>query len=320
MAELIINNTSANVALVPNRFMNQLRDISKVLIDKPYYMQFLVKAIDFLTAFPNWNEELLWDKQRPINEENVREIVHYLDGKSSDLRLVNQMVTIATVVGGDSRIIDGQHRLKALLNITEDTEFQICVCDYQSNQQRFIEFCKINDNTPLPAYYKSITDYESYTRTLSDMLAKEIQTNYPHLFDNAGVYSLNIANLTTKLYDEINRRGIEMGVFNPIIVNILQELERFPTQSMSYPRLPVNPNKCKCQKSQTNKMEQCPNSAKREYEGRCGTHFRSRTDEYSTINIRNRRFEEIHVHRSGYFSLNPDWIREVFERVYPSLL
>lgn len=120
------------------------------------HLHVLITVGNFIKKWPD-PAEFLWEKQRNINQERVDEIITYLDSKTADTQVVNQCITIALVNNEEPRIIDGRHRLWALSQMDENTKFFIQCVNFSNNDERFIEFVKINSNTPLPDYYKSVT-------------------------------------------------------------------------------------------------------------------------------------------------------------------
>lgn len=120
------NAVTKSLAIYPqNSFFNKLGSLCNDLIPlTKEYMMAEITIGNFSKVFPNLND-ILWDKQRPINQEIVTEIIQDLDSKSKDTQSVNQIVFIATVNHQNPKILDGQHRLCAMYRMDLSTTFLI---------------------------------------------------------------------------------------------------------------------------------------------------------------------------------------------------
>jgi len=124
----------------------------------PKHMRFTITVQSFLAIFQTDGgipKQLLWSKQRRIDQDKVRSIIDYLESEDPNYRMVNQITTIATCNGCDAKAIDGQHRLDALCQYDPSMKFDIIYLDFEHEDQRFWAFRTINSNTPVPEYLKT---------------------------------------------------------------------------------------------------------------------------------------------------------------------
>lgn len=272
-------------------------------------------------------KELLWDKQRSINSDQVNEIINYVDQKSMETKSVNQFVFIATINGLDPKLIDGQHRLKALLSMDDEIGFIIQCVDYEDENERFLDFIKINSNTPLPDFYKSISSHESYCQVLSKEITDNLLINYPFLETKSisGRYGyLSHTKTRDSIFDHLRERSIPMSCdvsmsIVPTFISIVGDKVLFPSRVSSYPVPTINPDLCHANSSKVIRHEQC--SYKKKHGDFCGVHKNS--DKKKLFNPRfkrNHRFEELKIYDSGFFVLNSRWLDIVMEKIFPPLI
>ena len=250
----------------------------------------------------------------------MNEIVEYIDGQEGGLKLVNQIVTIATVAGSDPRIIDGQHRLCALMNLHQGTQFFVCGADYKDENARFLEFIKINSNTPLPEMYKDITDVEGFYRRASQQVSAAICEKYSaHVGSMKGDYVLREKDVKEAMFVGLRKRNVSMGDIVSMADSIVDELDSlvlFPQRAAhAYPIPSLRAGICVAQKSAADCTQQCPNPGKVEFNGYCGVH-KAQKNVFSAIHTRNRKFAEMKAAGSGFFLLDPRWVDKVLDRLF----
>lgn len=306
-------------SLIRNDFIERVIGGSRVLVQRENYLMSLFTSMTFISTFPEWTN-MLWDRQRPIEKANVDSILDYIEGKQGGLKLVNQVVTIATVLGDDPRIIDGQHRLRACLDMHQETEFFVVVVDYPSANDRFIEFIKINSNTPLPAMYKDITDVNGYYKTAAKHLAEAICVQYStFLGARTEDYSLNAKKVEEMMFEGLSKRHVPMSDIAEMCTQVLKEIESdtlFPrTSAIMYPIPSLKEGCCLAQASATTELVQCPHRGKIEYGGFCGIH-RAQKNPFKPIHIRNKAFQLMQLKGRGFFLLNPRWIEKVLDKMF----
>lgn len=283
------------------------------------HLHVLITVGKFIKNWPDLTQ-FLWEKQRDINHERVDEIITYLDSKPVDTQAVNQCITIALVNNKEPRVIDGQHRLWALSQMDEDTKFLIQCVNFSSNDERFIEFVKINSNTPLPDYYKSITKREEFYVVIADQYTKAILDEFPHLVSSTIKYGFfTREQLKTEIFQELSKRNPEMSVDIDMneILHLLNDKTTFREAVVYYPIPSINIQKCAACRSKDNRLEQCFNSPK--VDGYCGMH-KSKKYPFQPRTLRNTRFKELDEVKSGFFILDPKWLDKVMDTLYPPLI
>ena len=108
---------------------------------------------------------LLWEKQRPIDQNKVMEIVKTYEEGDIDFRSLNQEIIIGTINGQSPKLLDGQHRLAAMI-LHGGIVFDIKWTDFKDEDQRYAAFRAINSNTALPDHLKTAdTIDETYARS-----------------------------------------------------------------------------------------------------------------------------------------------------------
>ncbi len=98
---------------------------------------------------------LLWERQRPIDQDKVREIVRTYEEGDQGYRSLNQEITIGTIGGRSPKLLDGQHRLAAMIMYDNEIVFDIKWTNFRDEDQRYAAFRAINSNTPLPDHLKT---------------------------------------------------------------------------------------------------------------------------------------------------------------------
>lgn len=297
----------------------------KLLDSGKNYKLYKVSVGEFIDRFPDWKTSLKWDKQRPVNQEKVAQIVN-LHGvndemESGDYLVPGMQVTVGTINGIDPRIIDGQHRLEALYMTHESALFHLMVYDFPKKILRFLEFVNLNKNTPLPAWYMAITNEETYMKTLADRICLSIITKYPHLFNDKcnPYYRLEKKILNEMLYVNIINRSDNIDdfkVFSDQFMNLLKNNELFPSTSVIKYGLPTFiKDTCKApQKSGA--AFQCRNKSKSRYNGFCGYHKSIHIVSINLLLIRSNHFNYLkHSDKEGHFSLNFHFIEKVLDEI-----
>lgn len=306
-------------SLIRNDFFELITTGSHVLLSRENYLLCLFTSLRFITTFPTWTN-MLWERQRPIEDANVKQILDYVEEKQGGLKLVNQVVTIATVLGDDPRIIDGQHRLRACLDMHQGTEFFVVVADYPTANDRFIEFIKINSNTPLPAMYKDIADVDGYYKMSAKYIAEAICTKYPDCTGSrTDDYCLHSKKVEEQLFDGLAKRHVPMSDIAEMCLRLLDEIESdvmFPrTSAIMYPTPSLKEGYCFAQQNATSDFVQCSSRGKPEHGGFCGTH-KAQKHPFNPIHIRNKAFQLMQTRKRGFFLLDPRWIDKVLDKMF----
>ena len=168
---------------------------------KEYYL-------DVKELFNLNNLELFkYEKNRPIDDEKVMEIVehqrsHLLKYGSYDFH--SGKINLGSVSGSNMKILDGQHRLKAMMYLEGMIECDIVLSDYANEGDRFEAYLTINKNTPVAEFYKTANDGQKYI--ISEAI-KCIYGKYPKIFSNKRNHQrphLNYEICCEKIYDYFN--------------------------------------------------------------------------------------------------------------------
>lgn len=327
---LMNKNKNYNLELHPIEIFKQLKEKlgQKIIIgyEEPCYRSIVIAIGDFINVFPEWEKDLIWCKQRPINENKVKEISFFLKEKKkrSNVLINNQVITIGTILGKEPKILDGQHRLKALSQLDFHNKFFLNIMDFISNEERFLEYIAMNNNTPLPDYYKSISDIDSFWTKISDQISEIMIERYEFLKEEKGYYKFTESFIKEKIFESLKIHNVKMQDIEPIIQQFLQLLENkviFPnTSSLNYDPVIYDINKCRSQKSRNNSKEQCCNKIKK-YNGKngyCRTHYGSKTPDFDEYEIRNQKFNLLKSkYEKGFFILDKDWTKKIMNLIYP---
>lgn len=290
------------------------------LVSEPEFFLGMLTVKQFQDAFPTWDTEFIWGRQRGVNPDIVSLIVDdlTLPGREG-IRLMNLNITIGTVNHHDARIMDGQHRLHALMSSMEDIKFMLSIVNFKDDDARFLEFIKINSNTPLPEFYKSITGYDSYCQKAATQIVEAMRETYPELFSPIPkVYYLHQQTLVEQFYTVFQKHRIPMAPDEieqhlQMLFDVLLDPSVFPSQITKYPVPVLDIRRCKSQKRVGEPTLQCPHQGKAEHGGFCGIHKTGRTP-FNGIHLRNTRHQELAPHGT-LFVLNPDWIDKAVENV-----
>lgn len=306
-------------------FFSDIDKISKTSMSiSDDHMLALVTTGSFVDRFGD-ETKFLWKNQRKIADDRVEDIINYIDDKDDTLKVVNQFVLFATVNGNDPRVIDGQHRLRAVLSMDSDTEFIIQCTNYTSDENRFMEFVKVNSNTPLPDYFKDITDHGTYCKALSDKLSEAMLDYHPFIMDDTVIDKVYLIKneeiLKTMIFKSLIDRSIPMSSdiednIIPSFIEIIGDISIFPKRVDIYGIPSSDPHRCQANKSVKERGVQCPFSKKHgEFcKKHVGNGERSR---FNPRNIRNSTFERLKHIDSGFFILNPKWLDIVLDKIYP---
>jgi hypothetical protein len=204
------------------------------------------------------------------------------------------------------------------------TQFIISICDFQSEEERFREFVSINSNTPLPEYYKAITNYDGYCKVIATQIFRELKERYPDLVRQE-VYFIQRKD-ENDIYAALRRVNVPMHGNIPEIVRQFMELsyckKLFPAINSRYPTPYVNPDKCKAQRSK-DKLEQCPNPKGdgdycTQYHRTCGQSG-STCKLFSPRTLLSAKYGE-RKEVGGLFLLDPKWAELIIEHMYPPTL
>lgn len=318
---------------VKNPFFEVADSVAKILVERTSYRKY---QFDVLSFFSNFNlVELLWDKQRPINENVKMSIIEYLSNldKDSGRRMSNMNVTVATINGSDPKIIDGQHRLAAIENMDRDDCFFVDVIDFMDENQRFLQFININSNTPLPSIYKSVTDHDSFCKSVSELTARKLVRKYPTLVSEVKKpYYMNKDDIKEYIFEYLRKYNVTMCDLKTIrndIVDATQDKNIFPRIRCHYKNenVLINKDVCLSQKTEKEKYIQCHRLPKEN--GYCGYHKMMKYP-FNPVLVKTKRFGEIITEEkmlrsdgslakeeSLFFIMDPEWPATIIRHLFP---
>lgn len=305
-----------------------------------------VNIKDFTQNGVNW-ENLLWSKNRPINDDKVLDIVEVIQSNfSNDIsNIENSKIFIGTVNGYDPRILDGQHRLKSWCNLHSSDQLNnhnllITVTDYKCEKMRVNDFIRINSNTPLGDYYK---DDEMYTKYISNMMANKIynnillKTGQNIMFVTAvdSPYKITLEGLKCKIYKELKMYEMksEQAYFSLIdkITNLMYDKSFFSDSTPSqYPRVAtINKQKCLAQKIDSSNKYSVKNKAITEIFTQCNREPHNNSEfchihlknklKFSPVLFRMKMFDHIKQNNMNiFFILHHDyeWLSIIFTKLF----
>ena len=151
-----------------SQFIEKYKD-AWTSIEDDFNIYYLGTNSDILFETSFKVKEHLWNKNRPIDDNKVSEIVSTIEtAMEKGLSTPNKEITIGTVLQQDPVIMDGQHRCHAFRQLT-GVKFKIQLINYQTEEERFEGFKEINSNTALPDYYK---DQDSRYKDMAKRIAK----------------------------------------------------------------------------------------------------------------------------------------------------
>ena len=318
---LTTSTSSANTFFIKLDNIISARDETYIMYKTDRSRKYLCNVSTFFDNFGDWKSTFVWGRQRLINDDTVEDIVRSMEGNSPDIMIMNMDIRFGMVNGKDPKIIDGQHRLSALERMEPQVQFIISICDFLTEDERFLQFKAINSSTPLPEYYKAITDRDSYCKTVASEIYISLKKRYPDLVKSEQ-YFIQPKD-EQNIYSAIRRTNMPMGGDIPGIVHEVIELCSspllFPASNHAYLAPRVDPDKCKAQQSKDNKA-QCSWSPKEgDY---CGTH-RNCGQAGSSCKIFNSRlllgsrFSERQSSGCGLFLLNDKWVDKITNEMYP---
>ena len=289
---------------------------------------------------------LKWSMQRPIDQEKVDAIIEVEKNQLRRFGCITSTVAcqISTISGENPVMSDGQHRFEALRTEEEGNlakeRILIIFTDFPSEEDRFMYFKNINENTPLPSIYKEHS--ANFFRCIMVNCIKPIddwmkaESSEIARFQSETGIKLEKTKIMEKLF-EVCDRYTKMGVvikeeleerFVKELVALNNELKRRTIEV--YPKF-VLTNACVHSKKKGSGF-QC--TAPRTIGDRCGKHNydscnrcikgeKCDKDEHKKIStrlIRTTMFDLIGRTLPVLMFQDYNWIEEVFKHMYSSLL
>ena len=307
-----------STSLIPSLAAQLVEAGTHVIKDKNLW-KMIITYEGFRRVMPA-KQDLLWDKNRPINAQKVQAIkTDYQRNGSS--HLINATITIGTIQGFQPKILDGQHRFEAysqLFNLDQDNLLLIDLVDYANEDERFHDFLRINTNTPLPEIYRDISDRSSFNRCLAERLRTQIMALFSQHFSAARdePYNLNAIELKERLYASLLRHTVAYENAEAFPVDFITYLQcpiLFPPQVEAYPLLALDLRYCQ-KVNKEGGLYQCEHRPK-PGGNYCGLHKRvgCKTPDFDGIHVRQTLFQ-----RASRFMLwfNYTWIDRIQNQIH----
>ena len=289
---------------------------------------------------------LKWSMQRPIDQQKVDAIIEVEQNQLRRFGCITSTFAcqISTISGDKAKLTDGQHRFEALRTEEEgnlsEQRILIIFTDFPSEEDRFIYFKNINENTPLPSIYKKHS--ENFFRcvavncgkSIDEWLASESLEISRFQFETG--IKLEKTKIEERLFavcDEYTERGVVIKEqFSVLFVQELVSLNnKLKEKSISiFPKF-ILTHACVHSKKKDSGF-QCV--AKRTNGDRCGNHDyptckncskgeKCDNEEHKKIStrlIRKTMFDLVGRTLPILMYQDYKWIDEVFKHMYSSLL
>lgn len=233
--------------------MNYLTDlVTKFVISENN--EILEKNFEIKTIFENENGKLIianssliknnynirnWNKNRPVCNVRVKEIIEYY--KNSNLELVPGI--IYTWLNNDIYYIyDGLHRFTALKELEKDFKILLYI-NFTKNENDIVsDFVNINKSIPIPSVY--IENEQLIKKQICQSIADQLCRKYPKFISasrNPHVYNFN----RDLLVEYISTFNINFQTKNidKIVFKILIKLNDHAKTKIKESNI-VYPNKC----------------------------------------------------------------------------
>src|SRR3989344_1273896 len=278
---------------------------AKLLHKTDNWRLYIIDVHNFFSFFIDWKKHFIWSKQRPINDTTVDRIMNHITLKPDALKSINMNITFATICGDDPKIIDGQDRLAALEHLESDTKFLVSIIDFRNEEQRFLEFISINNNTPLPEFYRDISDYDSYCKTIAKEIVNKLLVQYPAIVSEYPLpYYLHKTHVES-IYDALKKYLVPIeNNIEYMIDGIICHCSQFQRVISDFPVMSPNSKCCLSQKNANDMYNQCPNAPKPIHGGFCGTH---KNQKFPYNPIFKRKFRAEQLKDDELFILHPEW-------------
>jgi hypothetical protein len=334
--------TSTNIGAT-NDFIAKMETIQSFtpVMKRGNVVHAYVDICEFFEIFKDWKEQLIWNKQRPINNEKVDQIYQSYKNNIKDMMYfsISPIISIGTVKGQNPKIIDGQHRLSALeLWVEPDTAgfyIPFHIADYADDNLRFRAFCDVNSNTQLPDIYKAVSDKDVRWRRMAEGCMNAIKDldilkPYTYVPSKVGVPmhvpKFNIEACKDKIFTYIKTKNIDIQLtgdidneltmffakFQDITVKYNNELADSGITSFNKDGL-INPNMCiACENK--NSKNQCNHPKKKN--DKCGVHDGTQTPICDAGYVRKALYDN--VTKTGSFVLmytDYSWVGDVLDLV-----
>lgn len=299
----------------------------------------------YITAKYGSCDFLKWSMQRPIDSEKVDVIIEVEKNQLRRFGCITSSVAcqISTISGEEPVMSDGQHRFEALRTDEEGNlakqKILIIFTDFPSEEDRFMYFKNINENTPLPSIYKEHS--KNFFRCIMVNCVKPIddwmKTESSELsrFQYETGIKLEITKIKERLFivcDKYTRMGvvIKEDLAERFVKELVSVNNKLKAQTVGfYPKF-VLTNACTHPKKKDSGF-QC--TAPRTNGDRCGKHYYEKCNcskgkkcdnaDHKTITtrlIRKTMFDLIGTTLPILMFQDYDWIEEVFKHMYSPLL
>uniref|UniRef100_A0A6C0J5M6 Uncharacterized protein n=1 Tax=viral metagenome TaxID=1070528 RepID=A0A6C0J5M6_9ZZZZ len=202
------------------------------------------------------------------------------------------------------------------------SNFIIQCQNFETAEQRYIEFIKVNSNTLLPDFYKAITDHDSYYTMLSTKIVDDMKVNFPQLFNDMDQYGFLVEQtLKEQIFAGLGSRHLPMSseIEHHVqgFIRVTKDISIFPNTVALYCSPIANPRTCQAFKSAADKIRQCI-SPKKVHTDFCGRHKNNGPrNMYNGRKTLNDRYEQLKTLGKGFFILEPKWLDIVLDKLFP---
>ena len=296
--------------------------------------------------YGSW-DYLRWTMQRPIDQKKVDNIIEVEKNQIRRFGCITSTFAcqISTISGEFPKLTDGQHRFVALRTEEEGVlarqRILIIFTDFPSEEDRFIYFKNINENTPVPSIYKEHVGnfFRCIAINCGDSIDAWIKTEKIEIsrFQSETGVRVEGSKIKQRLL-EMCDRYTKMGIiikeefstqFVRELIALNNKLKDHPISD--YPKFVSNPNTCSHSKKKGSGF-QC--TSPQTVGDRCGNHCYSTckkcsigekcdNDDHKKIStrlIRESTFALIGRTLPIFMFQDYKWIDEVFKHMYSSLL
>lgn len=217
---------------------------------------------------------LRYERQRPIVQDRVEELQELMVDNEF-YKSFNARITFVTINGSKPTLIDGQHRLSAMVDI-KPCMIEIATYDVPSLYDLHQCFVKINSNVPVNSIYLTASTNEDSNKLLATVIMDRISEKFAEQLKISEKYGYH---LVTKddIYDvldhyDVGKRESPLQLFEceTIIVKFVKALDgqTYDIKELAFPKF----DKARCQSTQRKGASyQCVNRKKTgDYCGRHG--------------------------------------------------
>lgn len=176
-------------------------------------------------------QQCLYDKNRPIDQNRVDNLKKL--SEDQEINFLNGHCTIGYINWQQPKILDGQHRL-CVANSLPICLGYVNLISFDNLSQMWDYYLKINQNAPVPDYYKSS---ESLIKDYLITVCQNISNKYPKFFSGSRSChkpNLNIDNLKESLFkiytdpdNEILKMNFDLSNSEQSVIKVMNDIYDF---------------------------------------------------------------------------------------------